>query len=290
MAEKEQVSGAEIGQANPGGGITRDQPDAMAQISADRFDALYSTITISPTYRRVFREVYGDEYPEEAEQFGAATRTDLRRMADLLRVGPGQVFVDLGCGAGGPGLIVARSTGAALVGTDFSAVAIDQAKARAAAWGMADRATFLVDDLSASRLESGGFDGAMSVDVLWVVPDKSAALLEVARVLRPAARFVFTTWEYAQSPPGEPQVADYRPLLEAAGFAIERYETDDQFPARIRALSAALSAAREELRADAGQSMADAFVQRYADRLALLPGWRRILVAARRASDASSRT
>jgi SAM-dependent methyltransferase len=290
MAEKEQVSEAEIGQANPGGRTTRDQPDATAQRTADRFDALYSTITISPTYRRICREVYGDEYPEEAEQFGTATRTDLRRIADLLRVGPGQVFVDLGCGAGGPGLVVARSTGAALVGIDLSAVAIDQARARASAWRLDERATFLVDDLSASSLQSGGFDGAMSVDVLWVVPDKSAALLEVARVLRPATRFVFTTWEFAESPPDEPQVADYRPLLEAAGFAVEHYETDGMFESRFRALSAALSAARDELRADVGESMADALVQRYANRASLLPGWRRILVAARRASDASSRS
>jgi SAM-dependent methyltransferase len=286
MAEQEQVSEAEIGRATPGGRTTRDRPDAPARATADRFDALYSTITLSPTYRRVCRAVYGDEYPDEADQFGTATRTDLRRIADLLGVGPGHVVVDLGCGAGGPGLVVAQSTGAALVGTDLSAVAVAQARARAAAWGMGDRATFLVDDLSASGLPSGGFDGAMSVDVLWVVPDKPAALREAARVLRPGARFVFTTWEFAQSPPDEPQVADYRPLLEAAGFAVEHHETDGLFAARFRALSAGLGAAREELRAEAGEAMADALVQRYAARAALLPGWRRVLVAARRAGDA----
>jgi ubiquinone/menaquinone biosynthesis C-methylase UbiE len=38
-------------------------------------------------------------------------------------------------------------------------------------------------------------DAAMSVDVLWMVPDRPAALREVARVLKPGARFVCTNWD-----------------------------------------------------------------------------------------------
>jgi hypothetical protein len=44
------------------------------------------------------------------------------------------------------------------------------------------------------------------------------------------------------------------------------------------------------LRAEVGEAVADALVQRYAARASLLPGWRRILVAARRAGDAPSRS
>src|SRR5262245_24640267 len=75
----------------------------LALAAAERFDALYSRVTTNPTYKRVYREVYGDEYPADAEQFGTATRTDLRRIAEMLGVEPGQVFLDVGCGAGGPG-------------------------------------------------------------------------------------------------------------------------------------------------------------------------------------------
>ena len=157
--------------------------------------------------------MYGDAYPEDAEPFGAAARSDLQRIAEVVGVGPGQVLLDLGCGAGGPGLLVAQRTGARLVGMDLSAVAMRQATERAANWGLRAQAAFLVGDVCASGLPSAGCDGAMSVDGLWMVPDKRAAVREIARLLRPAARFVCTTWAFAESPPDEPQVADYRPSL-----------------------------------------------------------------------------
>jgi ubiquinone/menaquinone biosynthesis C-methylase UbiE len=226
--------------------------------------------------------VYGDEYPEDAESFGAATRSDLQRIAEVVRVGPGQVLLDLGCGAGGPGLLVAQRAGARLVGMDLSAVAIRQAIERAASWGLAAQATFQVGDVCASGLPSAAFDGAMSVDVLWMVPDKHAALREIARLLRRDAQFVCTTWEFAESPPDEPQVADYRPLLRQAGFEVERYEEDRAFPSYFRALSEAFHVARDDLATDVGAALADDFVNGFAERAALLPGWRRIFIVARR--------
>ena len=80
-------------------------------------------------------------------------------------------------------------------------------------------------DLTATGLPNAGFDGAMSVDVLWSVPEKPAALQEIARILRPGARFVFTNWDRDLSPPGYlPPLADHRPLLDEAGFDVETYE------------------------------------------------------------------
>ena len=62
----------------------------------------------------------------------------------------------------------------------------------------------------------------MSVDVLWMVPNRPAALSEVARIVKPGARFVFTNWDRDLSPPHTPPpVNDHRPLLHEAGFAIE---------------------------------------------------------------------
>ena len=52
-------------------------------------------------------------------------------MAAALQVGPGQKIADLGCGRGAPGQWLARTTGAALVGIDISATALDQARAQA---------------------------------------------------------------------------------------------------------------------------------------------------------------
>jgi Methyltransferase domain len=54
--------------------------------------------------------------------------------------------------------------------------------------GPADRACFEIDDITSSGLPESSFDGAMSVDVLWAVPDKARALRETARILKPGAQ------------------------------------------------------------------------------------------------------
>jgi SAM-dependent methyltransferase len=65
----------------------------------------------------------------------------------------------------------------------------------------------------------------MSVDTLWAVPDKAGAIREIARILKPGARFAFTNWDRDRSPPGYmPPLSDHQPLLEQAGFAVERYD------------------------------------------------------------------
>ena len=48
------------------------------------------------------------------------TWTELRRIVRELRIGPGDAFLDLGCGHGGPCLWVARATRAAVVGIDLA--------------------------------------------------------------------------------------------------------------------------------------------------------------------------
>jgi ubiquinone/menaquinone biosynthesis C-methylase UbiE len=98
----------------------------------------------------------------------------LRRMAQGLAAGPGATIIDLGCGRAGPSLWVARETGASLVGVDLASVGIAQASRRAQELGMADRARFEVGDCTALRFAARTFDAAMSVEVLWMVPDRPA--------------------------------------------------------------------------------------------------------------------
>jgi ubiquinone/menaquinone biosynthesis C-methylase UbiE len=76
---------------------------------------------------------------------------------------------------------VARETGATLTGLDVSPVAMAQAAGRVAAFGLVGRARFQIGDLAATGLPEAAFDGAMSVDALWLARDKPAALREVAR-------------------------------------------------------------------------------------------------------------
>jgi ubiquinone/menaquinone biosynthesis C-methylase UbiE len=243
----------------------------------------------SPTRRRIRREVYGDEYPEEVDARSYVTWTELRRIARELAVGPGATFIDLGCGPGGPGLWVARETGAAVVGIDLEAVGVAVARERAREVGLAERARFEVADIVSTGLSDASLDAAMSIDVLWAVPDKLGALQEVARILKPGACFAFTSWDRDLSPPGyPPPLDDHRPLLEQAGFDVESYEVQPDAEAKRRVYYERIVAAESTLIEEVGEAGAESMLLEARRSLGLTDGIdyiahsRRIVVVARK--------
>ncbi|MBJ3809125.1 class I SAM-dependent methyltransferase [Streptomyces flavofungini] len=188
---------------------------------------------------RVWREVYGHEYPENLHIHSYVTRSELTRMEAVLGVGAGQVLVDAGCGRGGPGLRVSGRRGARLIGVDVSAVALRHARRQARAAGRgpssapAGRAEFRLGAFDELPLADASVDGVMTVDALLFAPDKAAACREAARVLRPGSRLVGTTWDFHTQPDARPpQVTDHRPVLEAAGFTVCAYEVTDRWRER----------------------------------------------------------
>ena len=107
------------------------------------YDIVYDAIPRSPTFARLWREhSLGPDYPEGFEHISFVTLPDLRDMAAALRLQPGSTLVDLACGMGGPGLWIARETGAQLIGIDVSEVALTHARARAEALGLASRGRY----------------------------------------------------------------------------------------------------------------------------------------------------
>jgi ubiquinone/menaquinone biosynthesis C-methylase UbiE len=257
---------------------------------AELFNIGFEGWAKSATVRHVWHKVYGEDYPEEVDPLSFVTVTDLRRIAQALRVGSGQTFVDLACGRGGPGLWVARESGAALVGIDFSQVAVEHATQRTDAFGLAGRARFQLGDFTATGLPAAALDGAMSVDALCFVPDKAAAVREVARILRSGARFVFTTWDIdVVAADWPPQVNDHRPVLREAGFAVETYEETPEWEPRQRAVYEGLRGAQVQVIAEMGEAAAGPLLAEanllpgLADGTDYLAHMRRILVVARKA-------
>jgi len=154
---------------------------------ARSWDAFYAQAQVAEFRRRLYLETFGEEYPADEATDGYITRSELREMVGALHVGRGQKIADLGCGRGGPGQWIAGVTGAALVGIDFSAVALEQARARARRLGIAS--SYQSGSFDATGLDSASVDGALSIDVIWAVPDKQAGFAETARILRPGAKF-----------------------------------------------------------------------------------------------------
>lgn len=242
------------------------------------FNALYQGQSKSETFRQIYREVFGPEYPEEVDGTGFVTMTELRRITNDLGVGPGDRFVDLACGRGGATLWVARATGANAVGVDISTVAIASAQQRVGAFGVAGRARFEVGDIAATRFADATFDGAMSIDSLFLVPDKVGAFREASRILKPGARLAFTTWEL-----DEPnRVKDYRPLLARFDFEVETYEQCAGWKDRQRGVHERILAQRDTLVREMGRDAAKVWLGCAEHELPRLDLMRRIYVVARR--------
>jgi SAM-dependent methyltransferase len=216
------------------------------------FEQTY-TAPASRVQDRIWREVFGNEYPEGVDPYSYITRSELQRFVEELRLRAGDRLVDVGCGRGGAGLWVAAASKARLTGIDIAETALVAARDRARA--MAADADFRRGEFESTGLPNEFADGVMSIDALLFTPSKAAALVELRRILKPGGRLVFTTWDYHAQPVNRPpQVPDHRPLLEAAGFTVESYETTDRWREYGEGTSERLLAAVDELAAESGES------------------------------------
>jgi SAM-dependent methyltransferase len=114
----------------------------------------------------------------------APIKAEMRRLA---AVAPGEVVVDLGCGAGHDLAELARS-GHRAVGMDRSEIMLDQARARVAAAAVRPGlARALVEALP---FRTATVAACLADRVLQHVADPAAVLAEVRRVLSPGGRLV----------------------------------------------------------------------------------------------------
>jgi SAM-dependent methyltransferase len=264
-----------------------DVEPGSSDLVAQGYDAFYSSWGKSPTLRRIWREhVTGPDYPEAFAHISFVTLEVLGSLTESLELAPDQLLVDLACGAGGPGLWAASERGARLVGRDLSTIAVDCARARVREVGMEGRAEFGQGTFEDTGVGDGVADGVMTVDALQYAPDKSKAIAEMARILRPGGRLAFVAFELdAERIAGVPDVwqdpvGDYRPLLERNGFTIHRYEQLTGWRDQVAAGFGAVVAAQETLAVEMGPDAAAATVLEASITLQLEPYCGHVLVAA----------
>jgi ubiquinone/menaquinone biosynthesis C-methylase UbiE len=242
------------------------------------FDDVYEGQSESETFRAIFREYFGEEYEPELDHCGFVTKTDLKHFARYVDLQRNGRLVDLACGSGGAGLWVARETGASLVGVDISPVAVEQARERIPVFGLQGRAEFRAADFARTGLPDDSFDAAMSVDALFLVQDKLGSVQETARILKPGARFVCTTWEVDR--PG--YLGDYHPILEKGGFVVETYEETEGWKERQVAVYSRIVEERETLIREMGEASALIWVNGAKFELSMIDSMKRIMFVARR--------
>jgi arsenite methyltransferase len=101
----------------------------------------------------------------------------------------GEHVVDVGCGGGIDSLVAAKMVGASgrVIGVDMTPAMLEKARTSGAAAGVAN-VEFRAGFGEALPVEDGWADVVISNGVLNLMPDKDAALQEMARVLKPGGR------------------------------------------------------------------------------------------------------
>jgi len=104
-------------------------------------------------------------------------------------LGPGERVVDVGSGGGIDSLIAAKMVGASgrVIGIDMTPAMLEQGATSAAAAGMTN-VEFREGFGESLAVVDGWADVVISNGVLNLMPDKDAALREMARVLKPGGR------------------------------------------------------------------------------------------------------
>jgi len=112
--------------------------------------------------RQVEREVFGAD-------LGITSYTTVAQadaLVEALRLGPGARLLDVGAGAGWPGLYLAGKTGCQVVLTDVPRAALRSAAARAYGRGLDDICSFAVASGAQLPFRPRSFDAVVHTDVL----------------------------------------------------------------------------------------------------------------------------
>ena len=146
----------------------------------------------------LWRDISGIDMEKARE---LAARIELRGQAedevaaraaylDLLRIGPGQRVLEIGCGSGVVLRDLARRVApdGVAVGLDYCPALLELARELADKTGLLDRIELREGDARALPFGDAEFDAVLAVTALEHVPDGERAIPEMARVVRPGGR------------------------------------------------------------------------------------------------------
>jgi SAM-dependent methyltransferase len=159
-------------------------------------------------------------------------------LAAELRLGPGGTLLDLACGRGAYGLLIAKKAGSSVVGVDFSAQALAEAREQAARMDVSG-ATFRVGELTATGLPDAFVEAVLCTDSIQFPDEPALAYGEIRRVLKPGGRVVLTCWEALDRNDERLSLrvrrADLGAGLHQAGFTDVEVRERPSWLARVRA-------------------------------------------------------
>ena len=159
--------------------------------SAEYFDGWYADRVATSTVDEIMNRHMG--FPP-GTRAGVVPAEAIPELAEELRLTPGSTLLDLACGRGVYGLLIAQKAGASLIGVDFSAQALTEAREQATRMGVSN-ASFHIGELTASGLPRASVEAVLCTDAIQFPDEPADAYDEIRRVLKPGGRVVLTCWE-----------------------------------------------------------------------------------------------
>ncbi|WP_455270976.1 class I SAM-dependent methyltransferase [Rhizobium herbae] len=122
----------------------------------------------------------------------------------------GKQVLDLGCGAGGVTLHIARTGSPAhITGFDVELPVIERARFAAEQNGLSRRVSFVQAAPGKLPFADGSFDVVFSKDALVHVADKETLFRDIFRVLKPGGVFAASDWLIGHDGDPSPDMKDY---------------------------------------------------------------------------------
>jgi SAM-dependent methyltransferase len=154
---------------------------------AGHYNANYGNFQ-TELYAQIRQEAFG----EDIGQNSWLTSEEQDRFLEWLDLSPRKTLL-VACGAGGPALRIAATTGCSVVGIDVHEQAVTTACSLAAQRGLAERAEFLSTDATGPLpFADASFDAITCIDAINHLPERPRVIAEWARLLKVGGQLLFT--------------------------------------------------------------------------------------------------
>jgi len=154
----------------------------------DLFNHAYGNYEL-PVYREIRLETYG----HDLGQTSWVSREESDEIPQVLNLTEDSYVLEIGCGSGRYALKIAQDFGCRILGVDINESGIRNARLLAQTARLNGKASFQLSDASKKiEIRDAYLDAVFSNDVLCHIPGRLAVFQEVARVLKPGGRFLFS--------------------------------------------------------------------------------------------------